>query len=224
MTAEVLSPRARDRLSGAAGAAALFSGAALVTHIVSRVSLRLALAVAGVIVTLSATVVWRGASSAARQHLRRRAATGAMSGLIATGMYDATKTTLSWLDPSPYNPFEAIRAFGRLLAGPGAARYTIYATGCAFHLLNGTLFGVAFAFLFGRRGTLAGVLWGLFLEIFQLMLFPGWLDIRFYREFVQISALSHVVYGAVLGALCRRVLAPAPPRAPRPPALRGTLS
>lgn len=73
------------------------------------------------------------------------------------------------------------------------------------HLLNGTSFGVAYLFLFARdgrtsvrRALLTGVGWGLFLETFQLTLYPGWLDIRLYQEFATISALSHIVYGATL--------------------------
>ena len=49
-------------------------------------------------------------------------------------------------------------------------------------------------------------MWGLFLETFQLTLYPGWLDIRTYSEFATISALSHVVYGATLGLLARAIL------------------
>jgi hypothetical protein len=41
--------------------------------------------------------------------------------------------------------------------------------------------------------------WGAVLEVFQLTLYPGWLDIRAYQEFAQISALSHLAYGATLG-------------------------
>jgi hypothetical protein len=59
----------------------------------------------------------------------------------------------------------------------------------------------------GARGARAGVAWGLFLELFQLTLYPGWLDIRLYREFAMISSLGHVVYGLVLGAGTRRLLA-----------------
>ena len=43
----------------------------------------------------------------------------------------------------------------------------------------------------------------LFLEVFQLTLYPGWLDIGFYAEFVQISAISHLVFGATLGMVVR---------------------
>jgi hypothetical protein len=52
-----------------------------------------------------------------------------------------------------------------------------------------------------RRGLATGIAWGLFLESFQLAIYPGWLNIRFLDEFRQISFLSHVVFGAVLGLL-----------------------
>jgi len=34
----------------------------------------------------------------------------------------------------------------------------------------------------------------------------GWLNIKLSGEFVQFSVLGHVVYGGVLGGLCRRAL------------------
>jgi hypothetical protein len=89
----------------------------------------------------------------------------------------------------------------------------IITAGIAFHVLNGIAFGTSYCALFGTRGVRAGIAWGVFLEVFQLTLYPGWLDIRFYREFATISALSHVAYGAVLGFTCRAAL-----RAPLAPA------
>ncbi|HEY8136159.1 MAG TPA: hypothetical protein VIF08_08985, partial [Candidatus Limnocylindrales bacterium] len=50
-----------------------------------------------------------------------------------------------------------------------------------------------------RRGIVTGVGWALLLETAQLVLYPGWLDIRFLDEFRQISFLSHVVFGLTLG-------------------------
>jgi hypothetical protein len=126
--------------------------------------------------------------------------------VIATAAYDGAKFLLSRGTDSPYNPFEAIRAFGLLLAGPSAPPVAIYAAGTSFHLLNGISFGVAFCFLFRRRSLLQGIAWGMFLELFQLTLFPGWLDIRSYREFVQISVLAHLVYGAVLSLVAQAIL------------------
>lgn len=196
--------RARGHLfPRALGLGALFSGAALVTHILAGVSLRYALLFTGGLVALAVISVWRRASPAQRAEVVRTIQVGLVSGLLATIAYDVAKYTLSQWDPSPYNPFEAIRAFGLRLAGPEAPPVLVLGAGSAFHLLNGVSFGVAFCFFLGRRGILPGILWGVFLELFQLSLFPGWLDIRFYQEFVQVSALSHVVYGAALGYLCR---------------------
>ena len=83
---------------------------------------------------------------------------------------------------------------------------TAYAIGAIYHVLNGVSFGIGFAFLLGRRGMVAGVLYGLFLEALMLGFFPGWLKVQAFAEFARASALSHVVYGAVLGVLCRRWL------------------
>lgn len=189
------------RITGAGG---LMSGAALVTHIVGGVSLRAALVTAALIVALGLGLALRRAHPAQRRRLGRAALAGAGAGLVATLAYDASRAALSVFDPSPYNPFEALRAFGVLLAGPSAPSAAILASGIAFHLLNGSAFGLAFGLLLGRRGLPAGVAWGLGLELFQLTLYPGWLDIRAYREFVQISATGHLVYGGVLGSISRR--------------------
>lgn len=185
------------------GVLALFSGAALLTHIIWRVSLSLALAAAVLVLVFSAVMLWRRATIGQRAMLSRLVKVGAASGLVATVSYDAAKYALSQLDPSPYNPFEAVRIFGTLLLGQSASEAAIYAVGTTFHLLNGVSFGVAYCFLFRRQGIIAGVAWGLFLEMFQLTLYPGWLDIRLYSEFAQISALSHIVYGLVLGKACQ---------------------
>lgn len=175
------------------------SGAALVVHILSGVSLPLGLAVAGTLILLVGGWVWGRASEDQKRSLGLLIRAGLGAGLVATVIYDTTRTALSRLDPSPYNPFEALRAFGSALIGTESSQTLVMAAGAAFHLLNGLAFGVAFCLLFARRSVLQGVAWGLFLELFQLTLYPGWLDISAYREFVQISALSHIAYGATLG-------------------------
>ncbi|HXF82149.1 MAG TPA: hypothetical protein VNN19_05300 [bacterium] len=199
-------PGGQERVLRAAGAGGLASGAALVTHIVGGISLRAALAAAGLIVILGVAAVLRRAGPIGRRRFARAAAIGAGGGLLATMAYDASRTVLAYFDPSPYNPFEAIRIFGVLLAGQTAPDALIYAAGMAFHFINGMGFGVAFSLLLGHRGLLAGIAWGLGLELFQLTLYPGWLDIRAFREFAQISAAGHLVYGGVLGSSCRRWL------------------
>lgn len=186
--------------------AATFSGVALVVHIVSGLSLKLVLAGTTTLMLLVIVAVWRRADPHRRRRIRTVASMGAAAGVLALLAYDLSKWLLSHLDPSPYNPFEAIRAFGMLLMGTGAPAGAVLAAGTAFHAVNGICFGIAFAFLFGSRGVLAGIGWGLFLELFQLLLYPGWLSPAFFKEFAQISALAHVVYGASLGLLCRRLL------------------
>jgi len=188
------------------GAAALFSGAALVAHILAGVSLRLTLLFTALLLVLAIVLIARRSAPRQRARLRRVAGAGLLAGVIATAAYDGAQFLLSRGTDSPYNPFEAIRAFGLLLAGPSAPPVAIYAAGTSFHLLNGISFGVAFCFLFRRRSLLQGIAWGMFLELFQLTLFPGWLDIRSYREFVQISVLAHLVYGAVLSLVAQAIL------------------
>ena len=182
---------------------AMFSGAALLAHILTGVSLALALVFSAGLLGLAVTIGWSRAKPAARALVRRRAGVGILSGLLATVAYDLSKYGLSQWDPSPYNPFEALRIFGVLLVTSAAPPSLIYVAGAAFHFLNGMSFGVAYSFLFGDKGILAGIVWGLFLELFQLALYPGWLDIRFYQEFAVISAFSHVIYGACLGISCQ---------------------
>ena len=198
---------------------ALFSGIALLLNIVGRVNLRAALALTLSVMVLGlALVLWR-ATTPDRRLIGRSIAIGAVAGFIATLAYDLSKAGLSVLDPSPYNPFHAIRVFGELLAGPDAGERAVVTAGAAFHLLNGTMFGIAYVFLFARDGAIppgralaTGVGWGVFLELFQLTLYPGWLDIRTYAEFATISALGHVVYGATLGTIVCSLFRSGPPR------------
>lgn len=199
------------------GLAALFSGAALLGNILFGFSLVLGLLVVGGAAAVVAMIAVSHMGRDERRRLRSVVIAGVGAGLVATICYDVAKTALSQVDPSPYNPFEATRVFGILLLGDSVPEEALQAAGITLHLLNGTAFGVAFTVLFGREGRLSpaaallfGIGWGLFLELFQITLYPGWLDIRAYREFATISALSHVVYGATLGitgrALLRRLL------------------
>ena len=195
------------------GIGGLFSGVALLMTILGSISLNLALAgMTLVMLGILGAVLWIS-DVETRRWIFWTIASGIVAGFTATLAYDASKTALSQLDPSPYDPFHALTIFGTLILGRGADPGLILAAGTAFHLLNGTSFGVAYAFLFARggdttlrRALVTGIVWGLFLETFQLTLYPGWLDIRTYSELATISALSHVVYGATLGLLARAIL------------------
>jgi len=192
------------------GLFALFSGFALLLNIIAGVSLGLALGATAAVLLGGVGLALRGQDRASRQWTIRTASVGALTGIVATVCYDISKAILSTLDPSPYNPFEAVRIFGQLLLGTDASALGVLLAGGAFHFLNGIAFAVAYTFLFARdgrttvrRAALSGMGWGLFLEIFQLTLYPGWLNVGFYSEFVTISALSHLVYGAIMGVVAR---------------------
>jgi hypothetical protein len=192
------------------GVLALFSGAALLLNIVVRLDLRIGLLASTVCLLIGVGWVYARSSSEQRRSVTREVIFGALAGIAATLAYDVSKVLLAAIDPSPFDPFHAIGVFGQMLTGstePGT--FTVTA-GILFHLVNGTSFGVAYVLLFGRRGDLGirraavtGVGWGMFLELFQLTLYPGWLDIRAYSEFAAISLISHVVYGVVLGIVAR---------------------
>ena len=191
----------------------VFSGVALLLNILGGVSLGLALLVMTTLLVVIFLFVLVVSSTESRSWMLRTVAVGIGVGFAATLIYDVTKTILSQLDPSPFDPFHVIQVFGTLLVGSASDPVLITMAGTAFHLVNGTSFGVAYLFLFARdgdistrRALLTGIGWGLFLETFQLTLYPGWLDIRLYQEFATISAISHVVYGATLGLVGRWVL------------------
>lgn len=181
------------------GAAALFSGVALVAHIIAGVSLRLALAITAGLLIVTVCLVSRRTSGEERSRMMRRTLVGVICGLLATASYDSSKFALSQWDPSPYNPFEAIHLFGLLLVDSTAPEFVVNAAGTAFHVVNGISFGLAFCLLVARPGLLSGIAWGLFLALMQITLYPGWLPMTFYQEFATISGISHVVYGIVLG-------------------------
>ena len=168
------------------------------------------LAAAAATSLLAVVVTVRRLDPSIRAPVVGAARAGALAGVLATLVYDAAKMARSQLDATPYDPFVTRVVFGRLLVGGEATEPLVSVAGWAFHVLNGTCFGVAYALLFARgrwislrRALVTGIGWGLILEGFQLALYPGWLDIRAYDEFARVSALSHLAYGATLGTATR---------------------
>lgn len=195
------------------GIAALFSGVALLGYLLAGLALPLTLAFTGMLLVVTVVLIWRRSDSATRGLMKSVVLRGALVALVAVAVYDVSREILAQLDPSPFNPFGAIPIFGHLLLGAEASAEAALVAGIGFHLLNGVSFGLAYAFVFGplavrslRMALLTGMGWGLFLELFQLTLYPGWLNIETYREFVTISFLGHFAYGATLGALGHRFL------------------
>ena len=204
------------------GLAVLSNGVALVLHIVRSAPLPTALLLTWGIGLLVVLLVIGGSEPWVRRELLRISSVGIATGMAATVAYDLSKTFLATLDPAPWNPFDALRVFGEALLGKSSPASMATAVGLIFHLSNGTTFGLGFTLLLGgqaahsaRRAVVLGAAWGLFLETFQLALFPGWMSIRFLDEFRQVSFGAHIVYGACLGLLVRWRLR-APSRVPSP--------
>lgn len=178
-------------------------GAALLLHIIGEVSFRWMVLTYLALLVVGLPLLIRLLPAERRAWLLERLRIGAIAGVTATAAYDLAKFLLGQLESKPINPFEAINAFSQLMTGSdeGAALLA----GIAYHVLNGITFGVFFVVLAKKPTVWKGILWGLCLELFQITLYPGWLDIRAFEEFARISFLGHVVYGAVLGGVARQL-------------------
>jgi len=204
-----LRPRRRPSFA-IVGASVLASGVALFFHILRAAPLPEMLAITWAVGLAVIIAVVARSEPSVRDELLRIGTIGVVAGLASTAAYDASKALLSNLDPAAYNPFEASQIFGEALIGAGWPDPVIRAVGLLYHVSNGTTFGMAFALLLGPWSSrhigsaiLAGVAWGLFLETFQLALYPAWMNIKFLDEFRQVSFGGHVVYGACLGLIVR---------------------
>lgn len=195
------------------GLAAGFSGLAVITTILSGIPLLVAEAALVMVPLTFVIVVVRRTPRPILREIWRVVRAGLLAGFAATFVYDLTRTTLTVFDPSPYNPFEAVRRFGLGMVSADAPIAMIMAAGFAIHFLNGTSFGVIYAVFAGRHvrtlraALISGIAWGLTLEFIQSILYPGWLGMTsLLGEFLVISGLGHVAFGASLGLGVRWLL------------------
>lgn len=185
----------------------LASGAALVGHLTIGLSLPL----------LWLTAVACGAGMAAVLALRagggvparRLVVVGVVAGVAATLVYDISRLGVHAVGGFDAHPFKAFPLFGAALA-PSTSPTGQLVVGTAFHAVNGLGFGLAYTLLWGRRGVRAGIGFGLALEAAMVALYPSWLQLDALGEFLTMSVLGHLGYGATLGWSAQRLL-----RAPR---------
>ncbi len=128
---------------------------------------------------------------------------GAAAGVLATLAYDAVRWLLVTLLHWTFWPFDVFPIFGQAIGGTGLSSTQAIALGMLYHYTNGVMFAVAYTILFGTAGWWAGILWALGLEALMLSVYPGWLHPKAFGEFVSVSMLGHVAYGAVIGSLGR---------------------
>jgi hypothetical protein len=182
------------------------TGLALASYIIAGISLGLALLVVVAAGGFGGRHLWVRTSPARQEIARGRALAGLRGGLLALLTYDLSRWILVELLGFGFWPFDIFGAFGSALWGPGAQGWWVQASGVAFHVANGLGFAVGYTLLFGKRGPLAGIGFALGLEAAMVALYPGWLRIAAIDEFLQVSMVGHVVYGATLGWSTRRLL------------------
>ncbi len=203
----------------ALGILPLGTGAALVAHALTNVSLGLALLFVGAFVCVVSAVAWRHLPLTARHELVRRVRAGAIAGLPAVAAYDGIRWTLVTVFHMDFWPFDIFSIFGQAIAGQGTATGLATALGVLYHVTNALCFAIAYAIIFAPRGWWAGLLWALGLEAMMLAIYPGWLHPKAFEEFVSVSMLGHVAYGLVLGIVSRRIISRQRPRKPPIPAI-----
>ena len=184
----------------------LASGAALVVHILSHISLGLALLVASVIVVVIGGFAWTRLTATARDTVEQRIQVGLVAGFLATLAYDSSRWIIVTLFHDTFWPFDVFPIFGYAIAGSSIPHNVATIIGILYHYTNGVLFAIAYTILFAPRGWWAGILWALGLEALMLAIYPGWLHPRTFSEFVSVSMLGHIAYGSVLGSFSQQTL------------------
>jgi hypothetical protein len=188
--------------------AALFlaSGAALLSYILSGISLQLTLAVAVMAAVGTGAALWRRATAPQRAAWRRTVTAGLLAGVAATAAYDLSRYVLVEVAGLGFSPFDVFGLFGRALTGAHHASGWVIAAGAGFHVLNGVGFGTAYTLWLGRRGPAAGIVFAMVLETIMVSVYPGWLGLKALDEFVPVSVVGHLCYGFVLGSVARQLL------------------
>lgn len=198
------------------GAAFMATGAALVAHILIDVPLWLsALLAMGAAAGVIAVGARRHPHVAGRELALAPSAiirVGVLSAVAALIAYDGTRLVVSEALAYEVGPFEALPHFGAGLVGDSASSSAQWVAGSLFHVANAITFAVAYTIWAGRRGVVAGVVFGLGLEAAMLGFYPAWLQIPNMREFASMSIVGHIAYGATLGVLAKRGLTALAPR------------
>ena len=198
-------PEALDQAVVAiATAGALSSGAALVAAILTDRPLWLAstfVFVPGFVAFVALTVIMRRRQQTL---FLARLKIGLIAGVLSIAAYDVVRWLLETLNVVSTHSFRAIPVFGYGLTNRSVSDPLAIAAGWAFHATNGIGFAIAFVFMCAGRPWWWGVVYGLVLEAFMVTLYPGWLGMSLGTEFLSVSVLGHVAYGAVLGNFARR--------------------
>lgn len=139
-----------------------------------------------------------------RAWLGARIRMGLVAGLAATAAYDLVRYLTVALAQWSVHPFAVFALFGKMIAGQHISAPLAYGVGSAFHLVNGLGFAIGYLIVFRRPRIWTAVAWAMVLETVTIIWYPSWLGITALGEFVSMSLIGHLAYGAVLGILGKR--------------------
>lgn len=189
------------RLRAVGALAAIISLAALVAHILGVLPMVYFLAFLGVPSVLLLFVLAGYAKWVNAGVFVRNTTVGLVGGFLATLAYDGTRALLQVSRIVDYNGFKAINIFGSWISGQPETTFEAALAGWIYHFWNGISFGIFYALIFGRRPWPYGVAYGALMEAGMLGLFPLFLRVTNRVDFIALSVIGHLVYGAVLGRI-----------------------
>ena len=131
-------------------------------------------------------------------------AVGLSGGFVATLAYDGVRLLLRTVHLFNYDGFVAIYIFGGWITGRETTTVEAAIAGWTYHFWNGLSFGVFYVLTFGRRHWLYGAAYGVVMELCMLGLFPLFVQVTDRFDFIMLSLIGHLVYGAVLGLIAQR--------------------
>jgi hypothetical protein len=187
-----------------AGGCSAVSLVALVAHIFGVLPMAFFLAIFGVpslLLLFTLAAIARRINAATFLNCM---AVGLAGGFVATLAYDGIRWLFGITHLFQYNGFLAIYIFGSWISGRPTGTAAAAVAGWLYHFWNGLSFGVLYTLAFTRKHWLYGVAYGIVMEILMLGLFPMFLPITNKRDFILMSMLGHIVYGAVLGLIAQR--------------------
>jgi len=194
-------------------------GVGLLTYALAGVSLPLGMSVTALLGVSAVWAVLGRAPLADRSLLLTRLRIGLAAGLAATIAYDLVRIGIVRALGLSFWPFETFAIFGRLIVGERLPTPWPLVVGTLYHFLNGVGFAMAFVLAVRRPRPWSGLAWAMILEGLMLSVYPRWLRIRAFDQFVLVSLVGHAVWGMVLGTLAERWL-----RSPQPRPSGSTLS
>lgn len=134
-----------------------------------------------------------------------RTVAGIAFGLLATIAYDLVRPVLVTIFQFHANPYKAMPLFGSRITGRPTDDGIAVLVGWLYHFWNGISFAVMFTLVRPRGGWFIGLLWGLGLQIFTILVYPSFLEARLDDVGFMVTGLvGHSIWGAVLGASLQR--------------------